>query len=363
MEWVPMNDLSRVMADQRVALVEEFSGVLASGWLVQGPQHMGFESDLAEYIGVDSSVGVASGTDALELALRASMPTGRSTVVTTANCGGYSTTAARRAGYTVRYVDVSRESLCIDAAHLAEIVDDTVGVVVATHLYGRAADIPAVRKVCEPLGIVVLEDCAQALGARTPEGAVGALGDVAAFSFYPTKNLGALGDGGAVAARSEAIADKVRTLRQYGWSGKYTIEYDGGRNSRLDEVQAAVLRLRLRGLDKGNARRRDIISKYEGASSNRVRVLSADSAAHVGHLAVVISEYRDELREHLASRRVKTDTHYPIPDYKQPAFAAEYPSFELPVTEWATQRILSVPVFPELREDEIERVASALASF
>jgi dTDP-3-amino-2,3,6-trideoxy-4-keto-D-glucose/dTDP-3-amino-3,4,6-trideoxy-alpha-D-glucose/dTDP-2,6-dideoxy-D-kanosamine transaminase len=363
MEWVPMNDLSRALSEERSSLIEVFRGVLSTGWLVQGPQHAGFESDLAEYLGVPSVVGVASGTDALELALRATMPAKRSTVITTANCGGYSTTAARRAGFKVRYADISRESLCIDADHLASIVDETVGVVVATHLYGRAADVAAVRAVCDPLGIVVLEDCAQALGARTAEGAVGSLGDVAAFSFYPTKNLGALGDGGAVAARSETVADEVRTLRQYGWRGKYTIEHDGGRNSRLDEVQAAFLRQRLHRLDEGNARRRQIISTYAQASSDQVHVLPANGPGHVGHLAVVIAENRDELRDHLASCLIKTDTHYPVPDYKQPALAAEYPSLELPVTQWATERILSVPVFPELRDDEIERVAHALASF
>jgi len=358
-----MNDLGRALNGEREALTEAFTGVLASGWLVQGPQHSGFESDLAEYIGVTSVIGVASGTDALELAFRAAMPAGRSTVITAANCGGYSTTAARRAGFAVRYADINRESLCIDAGHLAEIVDESVGIVVVTHLYGRAADVAAVRTVCAPLGIVVLEDCAQALGAQTPEGRVGSLGDVAAFSFYPTKNLGALGDGGAVAARSEAIADEVRTLRQYGWKDKYSIEHDGGRNSRLDEVQAAFLRQRLRGLDEANGRRRHVLSTYAQAASDRVHVLPAIALGHVGHLAVVIAEQRDELREHLSSRMIKTDTHYPIPDYRQPAIAAEYPGLELPVTEWATRRILSVPIFPELRADEIERVADALASF
>ncbi len=363
MEWVPMNDLRRALSDESIALAEVFGDVLSKGWLVQGPQHDGFEADLAEYIGVPWVVGVASGTDALELALRASMPANRSTVITTANCGGYSTTAARRAGFAVRYVDVRRESLCIDPDHLAEIVDETVGVVVATHLYGRAADVMAVRAVCEPLGIVVLEDCAQALGARSPEGAVGSLGDVAAFSFYPTKNLGALGDGGAVAARSRTVADEVRTLRQYGWQGKYTIHQDGGRNSRLDEVQAAFLRQRLHRLDHANALRRQIISTYAEASSDRVHVLPANGPGHVGHLAVVMAENRDELKEHLTSCFIKTDTHYPIPDHKQPALASEYLSLDLPVTQWATERVLSVPVFPELRSEEIERVANALASF
>lgn len=363
MQWVPMNDLSRALAAERAGLTDAFEAVLASGWLVQGPQHDAFEAELADYVGAGHCAGVASGTDALELSLRAAMPTGRSVVVTAANCGGYTTTAARRAGFTVRYADVDGGSLCLDPQCLGAVVDETVGVVVVTHLFGRAADVAAIRAVCEPLGIVVLEDCAQALGARTPEGRVGSLGDIAAFSFYPTKNLGALGDGGAVTTGSASLADKVRTLRQYGWRGKYTIADDGGRNSRLDEVQAAVLRHRLGALDIGNARRREIVTAYEARASDRVHVMPARGPGHVGHLAVVLTEDRDELREHLTGLGIRTDVHYPIPDHKQPAFAAELGTIRLPVTEWAAQRILSVPVFPELRDDEVERVCDGLESF
>lgn len=361
--WVPMNDLSRALSVERSALTEAFSEVLSSGWLVQGPQHDAFEAELASYIGAAHVMGVASGTDALELALRAAMPPNRSSVVTAANCGGYTTTAARRAGFMVRYVDVERDTLCVDPERLADVLDPTVGVVVVTHLYGRAANVVAVRELCQPLGIVVLEDCAQALGASTPSGRVGSLGDIAAFSFYPTKNLGALGDGGAVATSTQSIADTVRALRQYGWHGKYTITQDGGRNSRLDELQAAVLRRRLPNLDEWNLRRREIVTSYADQASTRVHVLPADGPGQAGHLAVVLCDDRDELRAHLTGLSIRTDVHYPIPDHRQPAFVAAYESVELPVTEWAAPRILSVPVFPELRDDEIERVSDALASF
>lgn len=361
--WVPMNDLSRALSAERAALTDLFDEVLTSGWLVHGPQHEAFESELAAYLGVESAIGVASGTDALELALRAAMPAGRTTVVTTANCGGYTTTAARRAGFTVRYVDVERDTLCIDAQHLESVVDEDVGVVVATHLYGRAADIAAVSAVCDIYGVAVLEDCAQALGAVAAEGPVGSLGDLAAFSFYPTKNLGALGDGGAVTTSSASLADAIRALRQYGWERKYVIGRDGGRNSRLDEMQAAFLRYRLPELDKGNARRREIITAYAAAASSRVQVLPAAGPEHVGHLAVVISDDRDALRAHLTEHGIRTDIHYPIPDHKQSAIAHEFSALELPVTEWAAGRVLSVPVFPELRPDEVERVSDALSSF
>ena len=363
MELVAMNDLSRALALEHVELAEAFDEVLSSGWLVHGPQHAAFEAELAAYVGTSHAVGVASGTDALELALRAAMPTGRATVVTAANCGGYTTTAARRAGFRVRYADVERDTLLIDPERLPAVLDATIGIVVVTHLYGRAADVGVVQRACEPLGIVFLEDCAQALGATTASGPVGSLGDVAAFSFYPTKNLGALGDGGAVATSSKVVADSVRTLAQYGWQGKYTITRDGGRNSRLDELQAAILRRRLSRLDAGNVRRRAIITSYAERASAKVHVLPADGPEHVGHLAVVLCDDRDGLRAHLNGLEIGTDVHYPIPDHQQPAFSAEYGSLELPVTEWAARRILSVPVFPELRDDEVERVSDALASF
>jgi len=363
MEPVPMNDLGRALACERDALMRAFSDVIASGWLVQGPQHESFEAELANFLDVPHVLGVASGTDALELAMRAAMPAGRSTVVATANCGGYAATAARRAGFAVGYVDIDPDSLLLDIGHLASVVSDSVGIVVVTHLYGRAADVGAVRRICEPHGVVVLEDCAQALGAIATGGRVGSLGDVAALSFYPTKNLGALGDGGAVATRSSAIANRLRALRQYGWGKKYTIDQDGGRNSRLDEVQAAVLRMRLSSLDEGNQRRRDIITAYREASSDRLRVLPVNGEWHVGHLAVVVTDERDKLRGHLAAHLIQCDVHYPVPDHLQPAFAAEYALASLPVTLWAASRVLSVPVFPEMRDDEIARVADALAAF
>lgn len=361
--WIPMNDLSRALLAERSSISAAIDAVLDSGWLVQGPHHAQFESELAAYVGADHAVGVASGTDALELALRALMPAGRTTVVTAANCGGYTTTAARRAGFDVRYVDVDADTLCLDPQDLEHTVDESVGVVVVTHLYGRAADVAAARSLCEPRRIAVLEDCAQSLGARTHDGPVGSQGDAAAFSFYPTKNLGALGDGGAITTRHVEVDARLRSLRQYGWADKYTITHDGGRNSRLDELQAAVLLTRLPRLDGWNERRRQIITAYAAAASDRVRVLPAGGVGHVGHLGVVLCDDRKALRDHLAARRIRTDVHYPVPDPQQPAFAGEPLPRDLPVTQWASARVVSVPVFPELRDDEVDRVCDALATF
>lgn len=360
---VPLNDLSRALDADKQQILDLTERVLDSGWLVQGPEHTAFESELATFLGTEHALGVASGTDALELVLRASMPTDRRIVVTAANCGGYTTTAARRAGFTVRYADVDPATHLLSATTLAPVLDSSVGVVVVTHLYGRAADVAEIRALCVPLGILVVEDCAQALGAMTDAGRVGSLADAAAFSFYPTKNLGAIGDGGAISTSSETIAQSVRELRQYGWHGKYTIGRDGGRNSRLDELQAAVLRLRLPHLDAGNARRRSIISAYAAAASARVQVLPAEGPNHTGHLGVVVTQDRRALQDHLTGLGIRSDVHYPIPDHLQPAIGAEHQDVSLPVTERLAQQILSVPVFPELSDVEVERVCDALGRF
>jgi dTDP-4-amino-4,6-dideoxygalactose transaminase len=360
---VPLNDLSRALQSERAELLDAMTRVVDSGWLVLGPEHTAFESELAGFLGVRHALGVASGTDALELAMRAVVPADRPVVVTAANCGGYSTTAARRAGLTLRYADVDEDTHLLTPATLAPVLSPDVGAVVVTHLYGRSADVAAIRAVCEPHGIRVIEDCAQALGATRPEGRVGSLADVAAFSFYPTKNLGALGDGGAVATGSDDVAATVRELRQYGWQGKYTIGRTGGVNSRLDEVQAAVLRTRLPRLDAGNARRRAVLGAYAAAAPAGVRVLPADGPDHVAHLAVVVTDERDRLVAHLAEHGVRTDVHYPVPDHRQPAIAAEHADVHLPVTERLAARVLSLPLFPELTDDEVARVAAALRTF
>ena len=357
---LPVNDLSRCDFGLLSGAV---SGVVGSARFVLGEQVSRFEEELASYVGASGVVGVASGTDALELAFRSVMPAGRRVVVTAGNAGGYSLTAARRAGFGVRFADVDEGTHVLTRDTVRSVLDSSVGVVVVTHLYGRAADVAGIRAVCNPLGVAVVEDCAQAIGARLPEGCVGSLGDAAAFSFYPTKNLGAIGDGGAVATNSGVVARRIRMLRQYGWDGKYRIGVDGGRNSRLDEIQAAVLRVRLPLVDGWNERRREILARYAAAASPDVRVLPVDGVGHVGHLGVVVCEDRDSLVAHLARRGIGSDIHYPVPDHKQSAFVLEYGSVSLPVTERLADRVLSVPLFPELHEDEIDRVCGALAEF
>lgn len=338
--------------------------VLDSGWYVLGPEHDAFEAELAAYLGAPTAVGVGNGTDALQLAMLALGVNLGDAVLTAANAGGYASTAARSIGARPVYADVDPSTLLLTAATLDDAVrglDGDPAVIVVTHLYGMAAEMPSIVAWAEARGIPLIEDCAQSLGARVDGRRAGTFGDAATFSFYPTKNLGAIGDGGAVVARDALVADRVRSLRQYGWESKYRATTPGGRNSRLDELQAAILRVRLDGLDALNARRREIHARYAAALTlPGVRFVHSSSDAYVAHLAVLEADDRDLLRQRLDADGIRTDIHYPIPDHRQP-IATQEPLPTLPVTERAAGRILSIPLFPELNETEISRVESALA--
>jgi dTDP-4-amino-4,6-dideoxygalactose transaminase len=358
---VPLNDLKRGFDSLSEELQAAAARVLNSGWYVQGPEHKAFEQEFAAYVGVADCVGVANGTDALEIALKALDPSPGSVVVTAANAGMYSSTAIRRAGLRPRYADIDADTLLLTPDTVASVLDDDVSVVVVTHLYGRLADVAGIREVLRSRGIALLEDCAQAAGAGAPGARAGSLGDVAAFSFYPTKNLGAFGDGGAVTTSREDVAERARRLRMYGWTAKYEVGEDGGRNSRLDEMQAALLRVQLSHLDEWNETRRSVIARYVAAAEGtNVRVLPAEGSDHVAHLAVVVAEDREAVRAALEAAGVQTDVHYPIPDHWQKPFVAEYAGTALAVTEERAGQILTLPCFPELTDAEIDRVCAAL---
>jgi dTDP-4-amino-4,6-dideoxygalactose transaminase len=367
-----MNDLLRGFNSHRDELQAALARVAQSGWYVQGPEHEAFQAEFADEVGVSHCVGVASGTDALELAIRAvgegpvgDGPVGEGrvgTVLTAANAGGYTTTAARRAGRAVTYADVDAIHLCLTPGSVEPRLEG-VAIVVVTHLYGRLAPVEQIVELCHARGVAVIEDCAQAVGAQRGGRKAGSFADAAAFSFYPTKNLGALGDGGAVLTSDAEIAASLLRLRQYGWTAKYSIELDGGRNSRLDEIQAAVLRTRLPHVPAWNERRRGIIRRYAAACvGTSMTILPVEGEDHVGHLAVGLTPRRGEVVAALAVAGVSTDVHYPIPDHRQRAFASEYAGVSLPVTENTAGRLITLPCFPELTEAEVDQVCDALAS-
>ncbi|MBB6254444.1 DegT/DnrJ/EryC1/StrS family aminotransferase [Nitrospirillum iridis] len=358
---VPLNDLQRACHRDGDAIAAAMARVVARGRVLFGPETAAFEAAFAAYCGTSHCLGVGNGTDALELALRALGVGPGDEVVTVANGGFYATTAILAVGARPRFADIDPGTLTLSPVALAGALTPRTRAIIVTHLYGRLADMDGVLDAAGT--IPVIEDCAQAHGAQRRGRRAGAFGAIGCFSFYPTKNLGALGDAGAVVTSDAALADRLGALRQYGWGDKYVVARAGGRNSRMDEIQAAVLTLRLPALDDANARRRAIIARYHAAVPAPV----PDWASPVGlddvaHLAVVRSPDRARLAAALARAGVDTAIHYPVPDHHQPALRPLLAGpVSLPVTEQATAQILTLPCFPEMTEDEVVHVAAALA--
>lgn len=358
---LPINDLKRhhqACSSRTSAAVQS---VLDSGWYILGPNVSEFERAFAAYCGVGHCVGVGNGTDAIELALRALGLVAGDKVLLAANAGMYATGVLLGLGCTPVFVDVNEDTQLLDARTLATCRDPDVRAVVVTHLYGRMADMEQIGGLCRERGWLLVEDCAQAHGARRDGKVVGSFGDAATFSFYPTKNLGALGDGGAVTTAADAIADRLRSLRQYGWKQKYVVELAGGRNTRLDEIQASILSAKLPELDGWNARRRDIARLYRRAIVNPAVVLPPDGGdEYVGHLFVLRCRQRDALKAALAREGIASDIHYPVPDHRQPALGDRFAGTTLPVTERLADEVLTLPCFPELLDAEVDTVAAAV---
>lgn len=359
---IPVNSLQRHIEPLANRLAATSRKVIDSGYFVLGPHLQRFEEAFADYCGVEHVVGVGNGTDALELALRALGVEQGDRVAVVANAAMYGTTAALACGAIPVFVDIDPATHTMSpAAFASAIASAPIKAAIVTHLYGRLADMRTLLPLCRAHGVSVLEDCAQAHGAQDASGVrAGAFGDIAAFSFYPTKNLGALGDGGAVATYDPALAQRTRQLRQYGWSGKYTNELPGGRNSRLDELQAALLLDMLPELDRWNARRVEIANRYSRDIRSASLVVPPESRdGYVAHLYVVQTDARDAVRERLAAAGVQTDVHYPTPDYRQPCLRGLFDDVSLPATEHASRTVLTLPCFPEMTDAEVDAVIAA----
>lgn len=356
-----LNDLQRHHESLLPSLKQSISEVVSSGWYILGKQVTRFESLFAEYCGVSHCIGVANATDALELALKAySIGTGDH-VVTVANAGMYSTTAILVVGAEPVYVDVHERTYGADPTALEVLLASaklkSIKAVIITHLYGQLAAVEEIVDICAQYNIPLIEDCAQAHGAERNGKRAGSFGDVACFSFYPTKNLGAVGDGGALVTNSSDLAIRVRSLRQYGWSSKYHVGLIGGRNSRLDELQAAVLSVKLPYLNEWNKRRREIASWYvSGIVHPEIYLPQPVDTSYVAHLFVVRAVQRESLRQHLENHGIATDIHYPVPDHRQACFGVKFADVSLPVTERVSKEILTLPCFPEMNEEEVNYV-------
>ena len=359
-----MFDLQRKITKHEKELDRSFKKVLGSGNVILGENVKSFENAFAGYLGSKYCISVANGTDAIEIAIKTlKLPKG-SKIATVANAGGYSSTAIISAGYSPEYVDVEIETGLVSLEILKNHDLNGVSAVVLTHLFGNAiGDIEEIVSFLHKNSIRVIEDCAQAHGAKISGTHVGTFADVSAFSFYPTKNLGALGDGGAIITSNEAIAEAARSLRTYGWKDKYEVQLSGGQNSRLDELQAAFLIIFLSSLDEDNETRRAIGARYKKSmDANLISTFAIDpKVTHVNHLFVIRTPYRAALIEHLNNHGISHAIHYPYLDTEQIGFVPT--DQNLMNTEMLKYQILSIPVFPEMSEMEIQLVVEALHSF
>jgi|688.fasta_scaffold04635_24 dTDP-4-amino-4,6-dideoxygalactose transaminase len=357
-----LNNLTSKISENKTAIFDSIKKVLSSGWVILGPEVKKFEEAFACYLGAKYCIGVANGTDAIELALKSFDISKSDMVATVANAGAYTTNAILAIGAKPFFLDVDSETFNTTSDEVYRAIKYGVKAVVATHLYGLAIqEIDEIAKLCTKYGVYLLEDCAQSHGASVNQKYTGTFGDASAFSFYPTKNLGALGDGGAVVSNNAEISTKVRGLRQYGWSTKYKIEMSGARNSRLDEIQAAILQIFLSDLELMNEKRRHIANRYSKEIKN-ISVVTPGILAenYVAHLYVIKSKQRNLLKEYLKSKEIASDIHYPIPDHRQPFFENQYEALTLKNTEELSNLILTLPCYPEMPEKDIENVISTV---
>ena len=365
LDWIPVADPGAETAALRPAIQEAIARVLSSGTYILGHETVAFEQEWAAYLGLPHCVGTASGTDAIALALRA-VGVGRNDEVVTVSQTAVATVAAIEViGAVPVFVDINPVTRCIDPDLIAGAVTSKTKAILPVHLYGQPAPMEPILAIAASYGLAVVEDCAQAHGAAIHEQKVGTFGHAAAFSFYPTKNLGALGDGGAVVTTDGAVAQRLRELREYGWRERY-VSHVPGVNSRLDELQAAVLRVKLPYLDQRNARRRSIADRYRQSivCADLIPPILMPSTTHAMHLFVVECEDRPAFEESCRHHGIRTARHYPLPVHRQPAYAGRIRGgAHLPMTERLADRIVTLPCFPDEREDHILRVCEQLRAW
>ena len=336
--------------------------VIERGWFILGPEVSGFEQEFAATSGAAHAVGVGTGTDAIALILRALGIGAGDDVITSPLSAAYSALAVIMAGARPVFADIDPQRLTIDPERIADLVGPRTRAILPVHLYGQPADMAAIERVAARHNLAIVEDCCQAHLATAGGRPVGSIGVAGAFSFYPTKNLGALGDGGAILTNDGALADRVKRLRNGGQTDRYH-HREPGINSRLDEMQAAVLRARLPRLRGWTDRRRALAARYRSRlAGSPVELLPERETGHVYHLFVVRTGDRPALQAHLAANGIETLIHYPVSIPLQPALAGQTPA-ECPVAARVCAEILSLPLHPALRDDEVDQIAAAVHAF
>ncbi|WAJ36084.1 DegT/DnrJ/EryC1/StrS family aminotransferase [Pseudomonas sp. GOM7] len=365
---IPFLDLQRLNQRFEPEFVAALQRVLASGWFIQGEELAAFEEEFAAYCGVAHCVGVGNGLDALTLILRGYVELGRLTagdeVILPANSFIATALAVSQAGLVPVLVEPDEATANLSPAAVGAALTTRTRALLPVHLYGRLADMRALRELADNHGLLLIEDAAQAHGAALDERRAGSFGEAAGFSFFPGKNLGALGDGGAVLTADAELAACVRQLRSYGSSRKYLHEMQGV-NSRLDELQAAFLRIKLRALNADVAERDALARRYCAAIDNphiRLPALPGSGERHAWHLFVIRSRQRDALQAHLARAGVQTLIHYPTPIHRQAAYN-EFSALNLPVAQGLSEQVLSLPLYPGLTPEQVNRVIDACNDF
>lgn len=366
---VPFFDLSAAQAGMKADLELAAKAVIDSGWYITGRQLETFETSFAAYCGVKQVIGVASGLDALILTLRAWKQLGRlkdgDGVVVAANTFIATIMAIVENGLTPILVEPDERSFNLSSQGLLSALPQKPKAAIAVHLYGQLCPMPELREICDANGLLLLEDAAQAHGATLGGRKAGSFGHATAFSFYPTKNLGALGDGGAIATDDGELAARLRSIRNYGSAKKYVHEHIGV-NSRLDEMQAAFLSAKLPFLDVQNNARREIAARYMAEIDNPYVTMPhvlTEPESHVWHLFVLRCEDRASLTAHLAERGIHTAVHYPIAPHRQDCYDGLLSHYSLPLTERLHEEVLSLPMSPALTGEQVDHVVGAVNSF
>ncbi len=357
---IPMVDLKGQYLSLKSEIDAALLDALAETRFILGPNVQAFEAEAAEYLGVDHAISCANGTEALHLALLAAGIGPGDEVITPAFTFIATAEAIRYVGATPVFVDIQPDTFNIDPAAIEAAITHRTRAILPVHLFGQPADMDEIAALAETRGLLVIEDCAQSFGSRYRGKPTGGIGSCAAFSFFPSKNLGCYGDGGMVTTDDDEIAARVRMLRNHGSSQQYYHDVIGF-NSRLDELQAVILRIKLKHIDDYNARRREVAETYNRllAGGALQTPVIRDDRDHVFHQYTVLADDRDALRERILAREVACAIYYPVPLHRQKAFA-DTAQPELPVTEATARRCLSLPIYPELTEQQIETVGAAV---
>lgn len=358
---IPMVNLKAQYAEIQDEIVSGFAETLDNCAFILGPNVQAFEKEAADYLGVKHAIGCASGTDALHLALRAVGIGPGDEVITSAFTFIATAEAIKYVGATPVFVDIDHGTFNITPENIVKAITPKTKAVMPVHLFGQPADLPAIKGICETHGLKLIEDCAQSFGATVSNRQTGSFGDAAGFSFFPSKNLGCFGDGGLVTTHCDATAAKIKQFRNHGSDVRYYHDVIGY-NSRLDELQAVVLRAKLKRIDRYNAARRHAAHLYSELMADLPLTVPYEDGVgvHVYHQYTVLCDRRDEVMQALQEQQIGCAVYYPVPLHQQNVFKEEYPGLSLPVTESVAARCFSLPICSNLSDDTVKHIVSVI---